>query len=140
MKNKKIFTSTLSVATFVFVFLFGGVLWADSYRSEHHYYYYGERHSPRFNPKPPRHHPPHHYKTPAPKYYPRIYEPCDPPRRDIRNKHVYKGGPQKPVYHRQHPAYYDRRHQYRPYSGSAFYFGTSIYEPGLSMAFSIRGR
>jgi hypothetical protein len=138
MKNKKIFKSILLALAFVFVF--GSLSWADSYRSEHHYYYYGDRYSPRFNHKPPRHYPKHHYKKPARQYYPRIYEPCDPPRRGIRNKHVYQGGPQKPIHHRKHPAYYDRRHLYRPYSGSTFYFGTSIYEPGLSMAFSIRGR
>jgi hypothetical protein len=138
MKNKKIFKSILLAVAFVFVF--GSLSWAESYRSQYHYYYYGDKHSPRFNHKPPRHYPKNHYKKPAPQSYSRIYEPFNLPGRDIRNKHFYNGGPQKPGYYKKHPAYYNRHYPRRPYCGSAFYFGTSIYEPGVSMGFSIRGR
>jgi hypothetical protein len=140
MKNKTITYILLSVAL---MFVFGSLSWADSYRSEHRYYY-GDKYSPRFDHKPHRHYQKNHYKKYAPKSYSQAYERHYSPHRNIHayNKHVhaYNRYPQ-PVYFKRYPAYYGRYRPYWPsYAGSGVYFGTSIFEPGFSMAFSIRGR
>jgi hypothetical protein len=135
MKKKIISFTLLAVA---FIFVVGSLSWADSYRSEHHYYY-GDKHRPRYDHKPPRHYQKNHYKKPGPKNYSRAYDRRRPPRQEIHvyneHVHVYNERPQH-IYNQKHPAYYDRHRQYGPsHARSGFYFGTSIYEPGLSMGF-----
>ncbi len=136
MKSKTILSVFLAAA---FILVLGSLSWADSYRSEHHHYYYGDKYRHRYDHKPPK-----HYKKHSPKHYPRYYEHYRPYRRDmhIRNKHwyPYKGYP-PPVYIHKYPRYYYPYRPYPPvYSGSGFFFGTSIFDPGLSVGFSITGR
>ncbi len=140
MKNKVILSAILAVA---FIFAFGSLSWADSYRSERHYYY-GDKYSPRYDHKPPRLYQKNHYKKHEPNSYSRTYERHRPRGRDIHvynnYVHVYNERPRH-IYKKRHPAYYNRYRSYGPsYPRSGFYFGTSIDEPGLSMAFSIMGR
>jgi hypothetical protein len=140
MKNKVTLSAILAVA---FIFVFGSLSWADGYRSEHHYYY-GDKYSPRYDRKPPRHYQKNYYKKQTPKSYFRTYERHRPPRRDVhiynKHVHVYKERPRH-IYKKKHPAYYDRYRSYPPvYTGSGFYFGTSTFEPGLAIGFSIMGR
>jgi hypothetical protein len=135
----KMIISTLSAA--VFIFVFGSLSWAGNYRSEHHYYYYGDKHLRSFDHKPPRHYQKNHHKPPVPRSYSRARDFHRPPRQDIhihKHMHVY---PPPPIYNKRPPGYPARYRPYRPsYCESGFYFGTSIYEPGLTMGFSIMGR
>ncbi len=141
MKSKLILSALLATA---FIFVFGSLSWADNYRSEHHRHYYGDKHRYRYDPKPPRYYPKTHYQKPGPKVYPRYYGRHYPP---PRNSHIHKKHAPiyKPYYrynyYKGYPFYPYRYRPYPPvYFGNGFYFGTSIFEPGLFMTFSINGR
>lgn len=141
MKNKIVLSAILTVA---FIFVFGSLSWADSYRSEHHYYYYGDKHRPGYDRKHPKHYQKNHHRKPAPKSYSKAHDRHRPSRQDVHvynnHVHVYQAPPQ-PVCNKRYPAYYDRRPPFPPvYAGSGYFFNTGIFEPGFAMALSIAGR
>ena len=141
MKNKIIISTLVAVA---FVFVFGRLAWADNYRYGYRHYYYGDKPRHKYNSKPQRHYPKTYYHKPGPKNCPRYYGRHYPPRANI---HIYKKYPPvyKPYYrydyHRKYPFYPYRYYPYPPfYGGTGFYFGTTIFDPGIFMNFSTRGR